>query len=152
MIRGLALNLFCDMRILAFGSFDPLHEGHRDFLHQAKALGTHLTVVVAPNEAIATNKGYTPFSSLEDRIEAVKALKIADTVLPGTTTADPYQLLRDLAFDVIAIGYDQLPNDEIIRRELDVRGKQQVQILRLQPFHPEKYKSSFIRKGRSDSV
>ena len=138
--------------VLAFGSFDPLHEGHRHFLLQAKALGSHLTIVMAPNKAILTTKGYLPSSSIEDRIEAVKALKIADTVLPGTTTADPYQLLRDLQFDIIAVGYDQSPSDEIIRQELDTRGKEHVRIVRLQPFHPDKYKSSFIRKGFSSSV
>jgi len=135
------------MRVLAFGSFDPLHKGHIDFLRQAKALGDYLTVVVAHDSAIYANKGYKPHQSEEERMKAVASVTYVDDVQLGNKTADPYQLLGELEFDIIAVGYDQAPSDEDIRQELDQRGKRTVKIVRLQPFHPEKYKSTFIRRN-----
>ena len=136
------------IRILAFGAFDPLHAGHRDFFRQAKALGDHLTVVVARDSSIRANKGYEPHQSEEARLTAVAGAGV-DTAMLGNKTAHKYELLRELAFDTIALGYDQSPLEEEVRRQLALLGKQHVTVVRLLPFHPEQYKSTFIRNPRS---
>lgn len=134
-------------RVLVFGTFDPLHEGHRDFFQQAKALGDHLTVVVARDSSIRANKGYEPHQSEEARLTAVAEAGV-DEVILGNKTAHKYELLKELEFDVLALGYDQHPSEEEVRRQLALLGKQAVLVVRLQPFQPEKYKSSFIHGQR----
>lgn len=132
-------------RVLVFGSFDPLHPGHQNFFVQAKALGDHLTVVVAHDEALRAHKRREPFQTVEERLMAVATAPGVDRALIGNRQANKYTLLSELDFDVIALGYDQAPSGEAVRRELNARGKYQVEIVRLKPYQPEKYKSSIIR-------
>lgn len=134
--------------MIAFGAFDPLHEGHQDFLRQAKALGDQLTVVVARDSAIRAIKGYEPFQPEEQRLAAVALLPTVDVARFGNETVHHYEIFDEVTFDVVALGYDQAPTDDEVRAALDIRGLQRVRIVRLAPFHPEKYKSTFIRRGQ----
>lgn len=135
-------------RVLAFGAFDPLHEGHRDFFRQAKALGDHLTVVVARNSSIRANKGYEPHQNEEARLKAVAEMENVDEVIFGNKTVHKYEMLRELEFDVLALGYDQTPSEEEVKRQLALLGKKRVRVVRLKPYHPKQYKSTFIRGQR----
>lgn len=126
-------------RVLAFGAFDPLHEGHRDFLRQAKELGEHLTVVVAHDSAIRVYKQREPQGAEEKRLAAVKAVPYVDEVMLGRKTADRYHLLGEVEFDVLALGYNQEPSDEEVREHLNEKGKYQVKIVRCKPYQPELY-------------
>jgi predicted metal-dependent phosphoesterase TrpH len=56
--------------------------------------------------------------------------------------ADPYRLLGSLAFDVLALGYDQEPDDATVRQELIRRGKREVRVVRMASYKPEILKSS----------
>lgn len=136
-------------RVLAFGSFDPLHEGHRDFFRQAKALGDHLTVVVAHDEALRAHKRREVFQGAPARLAAVAAVPEVDQALLGDKQANQYTLLSELDFDIVALGYDQAPADDVVRAELDERGKGHVQIMRLKAHKPEVYKSTIIRTQKS---
>lgn len=133
-------------RVVVFGSFDPLHEGHKNFFAQAKALGDHLTVVVAHDGALRAHKRRDPYQEAEARLAAVAAVPEVDRALIGNKQANKYTLLSELDFDVVALGYDQEPADDIVRAELDARGKQHVEIVRLKPYRPDVFKSTIIRK------
>ncbi len=131
--------------VIVFGAFDPLHEGHLDFFRQAKELGTTLMVVVARDGSIRSHKGREPFKPEDARLAAVAAVSMVDEALLGNNQADRYDLLAQLHFDIVALGYDQIPSDEVVRQELDKRGKMNVTIARLNPFHPETFKSTYVR-------
>jgi cytidyltransferase-like protein len=137
-------------RVITFGSFDPLHEGHRDFLHQAKELGDYLLVVVSSDAAIRQNKGYEPHESSARRVAKLQAVDGVDEVRVGSSEPHDYELLRDLLFDVVALGYDQQPSDEAVRRQLQRFGKEEVLVVRLKPFEPQRYKSTFFRADSYD--
>jgi FAD synthetase len=132
-------------RVIAFGAFDPLHPGHEWFLEQARLLGDYLLVVVARNTSILAQKNREPFLPEEERLAAVATLEAVDEALLGNEGANKYAILDELDFDVVALGYDQKPTDEVLRMELDKRGKTHVIIKRLGAFKPELYKSSFLR-------
>ena len=82
-----------------------------------------------------------------DRIEKVKAVDCVDKVLFGDDwpTNDRYGLLGRLKFDIVALGYDQRPSIAEITRELQVIGKSDVSIVRLESYNSDKYKSSYFR-------
>lgn len=124
-------------RVLAFGAFDPLTEGQKDFLRQAKELGDHLMVIVAHNSAIRAYKEREPRSSEEERMAAVQKIPYADEVILGRKTADRYHILGEVEFDILAMGYNQKPTDEEVRAALDLKGKHFVKIVRLLPYKPE---------------
>jgi cytidyltransferase-like protein len=133
--------------VLVFGAFDPLHEGHKDFFRQAKDLGSRLLVVVARDASIRSHKGREPHTDEETRMAAVAAVPTVDEVVLGNEQANRYELLSQLDYDILALGYDQVPSDEVVRAELDKRGKHSVPLVRLAPYMPEKYKSTLLRGG-----
>lgn len=131
-------------RVLVFGAFDPLHEGHKDMLRQARALGDYVLVVVARDANVRRLKNREPRVAEDVRWEAVAAAQLADEVMLGMEAQDRYQLLADLEFDILAMGYDQAPDDTVVAEELKKHGKSQVPVIRLKPFKPEVYKSSLL--------
>lgn len=132
-------------RVIVFGSFDPLHAGHVNFFEQAKALGDHLTVVVAHDSALLAHKHRTPYQSAEARLAAVIAVPEVDRALIGNKQAGHYDLLGELDFEIVALGYDQEPDNDTVQLELDARGKKSVTVVRLKPYQAHRYKSSRLR-------
>lgn len=132
-------------RVLAFGTFDPLHDGHRDYFRQARALGDELIVIVAHDKTILTAKQRVSRQSRQARLEVVAAEAYVDEALLGDIEPDRYELLSRLQFNVLALGYDQEPSDSIVRAILDRLGKKDVHIVRLLPYQPDRFKSSLVR-------
>jgi FAD synthetase len=106
-------------RILATGTFDLLHPGHIYFLTQARALGDELFVIVARDSNV-THKP-KPIVPEEQRLEMVSALGIVDKALLGSEK-DMFEPLKQIRPDIIALGYDQRFDAEILEKELDKRG------------------------------
>lgn len=131
--------------VLVFGAFDPLHAGHQDFFRQAKQHGDRLLVVVASDAVIRQQKHREPYLPEEERRAAVARLPTVDQALLGDSAPHEYQLLRTLSFAVVALGYDQTPDDMAVRRLLATLGKKNIAVVRLAAYKPEQYKSSFVR-------
>ncbi len=93
--------------VLAFGAFDGLHDGHRFFLRQARALGERLIASVASDENIAVLKGRAPLSPLATRIEALAATALADEVVAGDVGFDKWSAVKRFSPEIVALGYDQ---------------------------------------------
>lgn len=70
------------VKVITYGKYDHLHQGHINLLKRAKALGDYLIVGVT-TENFDINRGKINVEqSLMERIEAVKSLGIADEVFP----------------------------------------------------------------------
>ncbi len=132
-------------RVLAFGVFDPLHEGHRDFFRQARNVGDKLLVVVARDSALRADKQREPYQNEDERLAAVQREPSVTEAVLGSEGVSHYELLVQLSFEVVVLGYDQKPSDAVVRQELDARGKTAVKIVRLKPWHPDRFKSSHLR-------
>jgi FAD synthetase len=131
--------------VLAFGTFDGFHEGHRHFLEEAKTHGTRLVVVVARDKTVERLKGHLPTRSEEERQRDVEQAGIADEAVLGSLF-DPYWALNEYRPDVIVLGYDQKSiltenlKKELQRRDLPTR------IVRAGAFQPDVYKSSILKE------
>ncbi len=124
-------------KVIVFGSFDPLHKGHLDFLIQAKKLGDFLTVVVARDENIQKRKKRKVKLEQDQRKKAVEETGLADKVILGDKMGE-YTILDNEKPDVVAIGYDQeMP--QTLKDKL-----KQYRIITLKPYKPDIYKSSKI--------
>lgn len=106
-------------RILATGTFDLLHPGHIYFLTQARALGDELFVIIARDSNV-THKP-KPIVPEEQRLEMVSALGIVDKALLGSEK-DMFEPLKQIRPDIIALGYDQRFDAELLEKELAKRG------------------------------
>jgi FAD synthetase len=136
--------------VIAFGTFDLLHAGHLHYLQQAKALGDKLIVVVARDETVKETKGKLPVNDEQHRLEMIAALKPVDNAVLGFEKKKMFECVAKLKPAVLALGYDQQPDDETIKQaieNLDCFPK----IIRLKPFKEHKHKTSKIKeKIRAD--
>ena len=127
-------------KVVCAGTFDYLHQGHIDFLTQAKALGDGLVVIVARDETVKRIKGFLPTHNEELRMNRVRDTGIPDTVVLGNLEEDIFHILDELKPDIIALGYDQRVSEEkVLTRCPGCR------VIRLDSYHPEKFKSSLYR-------
>lgn len=128
-------------RVLAFGTFDGLHPGHLYYLRQAKRQGDELVVVVARDATVERTKGARPQHDETWRREQLLLVPEVDRAILGRLH-DQQGIIHELQPKVICLGYDQ----EAFTQGLAERYPW-VQILRLEPYHPEHYKSSLLRTG-----
>ncbi len=129
-----------EKKVVCAGTFDHLHNGHVDFLKQAKALGDKLTVIVARDETVKRIKGFYPSDNEEIRKTNVENTGVPDTVVLGNLDRDLFQILNEIKPDIIALGYDQRVSEAEV-----AEYSPKCSIVRLSPFHPEMYKSSLFR-------
>ena len=131
-------------KVMAFGSFDILHEGHIHYLKEAKDYG-HLIVIVARDENILRFKGQKPKHDENYRLEQIKKLDFVDEAVIGHKD-DILKVLEEFKPDVICLGYDQSTiQEEKLKQELEKRNLK-AEIVRCKPFKPEIFKSSKLKE------
>ena len=133
------------VKVLVFGSFDLLHEGHKHFFFFVKKIGDSLYVVVARDSSIKNLKGHESKFNEDERVEHIKKLEIVDEVRLGYE-GDKWEVIEEIKPDIIALGYDQDSYTKGLEKGMLDR-KLKVKIVRLESYMPEKYKSSLIKKS-----
>ncbi|RME31664.1 FAD synthase [Candidatus Woesearchaeota archaeon] len=128
-------------KVMVFGCFDPLHEGHRSLFRQAKRHGDALVVVVARDSSIRRIKKREPRLNEEERRASVEREPLVDKAVLGRKD-DFFDVIRTELPDVIVLGYDQQTFTE--EQIWDALGDDSVEILRAVALDPQKYKSSKI--------
>ena len=128
--------------VMVFGTFDGLHPGHRHLFAQAKALGDHVTAVVARDETVVHTKGRLPSLHQDSRVAAVQVLPEIDTAILGNP-GDKWQVIRDHAPNVILLGYDQEHFTEALEAFCALHG---IDVVRAHPFHPGVHSSTAIKE------
>lgn len=137
-------------KVMVFGTFDFFHEGHINFLEQARQFGNHLIVVVARDENVIKHKGEPPVNPLEKRMRQIIDSQLANQVVAGYLS-DQYQIIREHRPRKICLGYDQRVNEFILQKELLNRGLAVI-VHRLKSYHPDRYKSSIIKNKISNKL
>tara|TARA_B100000925_G_scaffold289891_1_gene273812 strand:- start:497 stop:934 length:438 start_codon:yes stop_codon:yes gene_type:complete len=119
-------------RVMAVGVFDLLHAGHLHYLEQAKALGEHLTVVVAHDDTVRARK-HDPVTPMAFRQRLVAGLKPVDEAIVGNAPDVPiFDILPEVRPDIIALGYDQEHAERSIREQLDELGHHGIDVTRVE--------------------
>ena len=119
-------------RVMAVGVFDLLHAGHLHYLEQAKALGGHLTVVVAHDDTVRKRK-HEPVTGQDLRRRMVEGLKPVDDSIIGNPPNVPiFDILPIVNPDIIALGYDQIHAVEKIKSKLSELGLDSIEVTRVE--------------------
>lgn len=134
-------------RVFAAGTFDGLHEGHRDYLRQAREQGDELVVVVARDATVERVKGHTPKYAEAERLAAVAAEPLVSCAVLGNVGGHRFDVLVELRPDVVFLGYDQQVSEAELSAFLKERGLAHTKILRGVAFQPEIYKSSKLHRN-----
>lgn len=137
------------MRVMAFGTFDYLHAGHEHYLQKAKELGTELVVVVARDQTAKSIRGYAPDHSEKKRLKQVASLPYVTKAVLGNLK-DKYKVIEKYRPNIIALGYDQMVFTQQLHKLL-IKLHLNTEIVRLEPYQPDVYKSSLIKKALAHS-
>ena len=127
------------IRVMATGVFDIIHMGHIHYLTESKKQGDELVVVVA-RDSTAHRNGKTPIFDEGSRLAIVKQLKPVDTAILGHE-GDIFATVKDVAPDIITLGYDQRFNDAEIEARCAQMGLS-TRVIRISGFSTPLYKSS----------
>jgi D-beta-D-heptose 7-phosphate kinase/D-beta-D-heptose 1-phosphate adenosyltransferase len=110
------------------GKFDPIHDGHIDYIRKASKLGDYLYIMVNTDESVArySAKKFCAVP-LESRIILLEGLLLyfdihGEVVVTVDTDGLVAETLRILKPDVFAKGGDRTPENmaENCKKELDV--------------------------------
>lgn len=144
-------------RVMVFGTFDGLHEGHLDFFKQARVLkslayeqsknfteNSFLIVSIARDENVIRIKNRKPRLSEKERFNLVKECKMVDKVVLAGKDDYLKHILKEKP-DIIALGYDQKAYVKELKEDLKNKGIS-IKIIRLKPYQENIYKNHLIHK------
>jgi cytidyltransferase-like protein len=137
-----------EKKIMVFGTFDGLHQGHLNFFQQAKKLDKKcfLIVSIARDKNVISIKGKLPFLNEKKRMILVKKCKLVNkVVLSGLKNHIPHIVKENP--DIIALGYDQKAYVQNLKKDLKNKGIL-VKIIRLKPHKKRIYKNHLLYKKR----
>jgi cytidyltransferase-like protein len=94
-------------RVIVFGIFDGVHEGHRFLFEQAREHGDHLTAVVGRDIFAWDFKHKEPARKEQERLKIVASEPLVDEAVLSDEVPSTYGVVRELRPDAICLGYDQ---------------------------------------------
>ncbi|MFH0818755.1 MAG: adenylyltransferase/cytidyltransferase family protein [Patescibacteria group bacterium] len=123
-------------KIMVFGVFDKLHEGHLNFLRQAKKHGDYLMAVIARDQNVLQAKKRLPRETELTRLKNIQQLKMVNQAILGYKYyKNRSKIVSKFNPQIICLGYDQAI--------LKLKNKN-IQIIHLKPYKAKKYKSSLM--------
>lgn len=100
------IRMFSMKKVITYGTYDLLHYGHVRLLERAKALGDYLIVGITSDDYDRTRGKINAAQSLMERIEAVRALNIADEIIVEEYEGQKIDDIRRLGVDIFTVGSD----------------------------------------------
>ncbi|SET25773.1 glycerol-3-phosphate cytidylyltransferase [Salinibacillus kushneri] len=106
-------------KVITYGTFDLLHNGHINLLRRAKQLGDHLTVAISTDEfnAIKNKKAYYSF---ENRKIILEAIRYVDKVIPENSWNQKIQDIKEHDIDIFVMGDDWKGNFDFLEEYCEV--------------------------------
>ena len=93
-------------KIITYGTYDLLHQGHINLLSRAKALGDYLIVGVTNDNFDRERGKLNVRNNVLERIEAVKATGLADKIIIEDYVGQKIDDIQKYEVDIFAIGSD----------------------------------------------
>lgn len=94
------------VRVITYGTFDLLHEGHYRLLQRAKQLGDYLIVGVTSEEYDQARGKLNVMDSLMTRIENVKKTGFADEIIVEESQGQKFRDIKKYSIDIFTVGSD----------------------------------------------
>ena len=93
-------------KVITYGTFDLLHQGHINLLRRAKTLGDWLIVGVTTDKFDLERGKMNSHNNLMERIEAVRSTGFADQIIIEEYKGQKIDDIRKYGVDIFAIGSD----------------------------------------------
>ena len=93
-------------KVITYGTYDMLHQGHLNLLRRAKALGDYLIVGVTNDNFDRERGKLNVHNNVLERVEAVKATGYADKIIIEDYVGQKIDDIQKYDVDIFAIGSD----------------------------------------------
>lgn len=93
-------------KVITYGTFDLLHEGHINLLKRAKELGDYLVVGVTSSDFDRHRGKINVQQTLAERMRAVRDTGYADEIIPEEYYGQKIDDIRHYGIDVFTVGSD----------------------------------------------
>ena len=93
-------------KVITYGTYDLLHQGHINLLRRAKALGDYLIVGVTSDSFDRGRGKLNVRNNVLERVEAVKATGYADQIVIEDYVGQKIDDIQKYGVDIFAIGSD----------------------------------------------
>ena len=94
-------------KVITYGTYDLLHQGHINLLRRAKALGDYLIVGVTSDSFDRGRGKLNVRNNVLERVESVKATGYADEVIIEDYLGQKIDDILRYGVDIFAIGSDR---------------------------------------------
>lgn len=133
-------------KILVFGTFDGVHQGHLNMFQQARRLSKnpYLIVSIARDKNVLRIKNKLPHNKENKRKKLVGNTGIVDKVILGSLKNYLAHIIKEDP-QFIGLGYDQIHYTENLKKDLKALGLNP-KIRRLKPYKETIYKNSLLNK------
>ncbi len=107
-------------KVITYGTFDLLHQGHINLLQRAKALGDYLIVGVT-NDSFDRDRGKLNVrNNVLERVDAVRATGLADKIIIEDYVGQKIDDIQKYNVDIFAIGSDWEGKFDYLKEFCDV--------------------------------
>ena len=93
-------------RVITYGTYDLLHQGHINLLRRAKALGDYLIVGVTNDNFDRERGKLNVQNNVLERVDAVRATGLADKIIIEDYVGQKIDDIQKYEVDIFAIGSD----------------------------------------------
>lgn len=107
-------------KVITYGTYDLLHQGHINLLKRAKALGDYLIVGVTADSFDRDRGKLNVRNNVLERVEAVKATGLADEVIIEEYVGQKIDDIQKYNIDIFAIGGDWVGKFEYLKEYCEV--------------------------------
>ncbi|MBP6911623.1 MAG: adenylyltransferase/cytidyltransferase family protein [Candidatus Pacebacteria bacterium] len=94
-------------KILVFGTFDILHDGHMFLFEFARKQGDRLVASIAHDEVVFRLKKHVPKNTMHSRAALLEENGLVDEAHVGDSELGIWSILHTYHPDLIVVGYDQ---------------------------------------------
>ena len=107
-------------KVITYGTYDLLHQGHINLLRRAKELGDYLIVGVT-NDSFDRDRGKLNVrNNVLERVEAVKSTGYADQIIIEDYVGQKIDDIQKYDVDIFAIGSDWVGKFDYLKEYCDV--------------------------------
>jgi|JI8StandDraft_1071087.scaffolds.fasta_scaffold201839_2 cytidyltransferase-like protein len=135
-------------KVLVFGTFDELHDGHRFLLDFARSLGDELIASVAHDDVVLRMKKRLPAHTAHARIAHLQAENLVDRAHMGDSELGGWTVLHHEQPDIVVVGYDQDALHEALS-ELKEHMNMSFDIVRAPSYQGDTLHTSLLRETDS---
>ena len=93
-------------KVITYGTYDLLHEGHLNLLKRAKALGDYLIVGVTTDNFDIDRGKLNVRNNVLERVESVRQTGLADQIIIEEYIGQKIDDIQKYDIDIFAIGSD----------------------------------------------